>query len=109
MTIAEAIDGFEQRWVAGQPFTPRTAYDRTLRLLAFWLESAGRSVSDELVTLVPEDLDAFVHWHVVNALADDADGSRKIALHVARLGSYLAAACDRPDLDVGRARLRAQV
>jgi hypothetical protein len=32
-----------------------------------------------------------------------------VALHVARLGSHLAGACDRPDLDLGRARLRAQV
>ncbi|MEA2479583.1 MAG: hypothetical protein QOJ07_1505 [Thermoleophilaceae bacterium] len=109
MTIGEAIAGFEQRWVAGQAMTPRTAYERTLRLLAFWLESAGRSASDELETLLPADLDAFVHWHAANALADDADGSRKVALHVARLGSHLAGACDRPDLDLGRARLRAQV
>jgi hypothetical protein len=109
VTIAEAIGGFEQGWVAGQAMTPRTAYERTLRLLAFWLESAGRSVSDDLATLLPADLDAFVHWHAANALADDADGSRKVALHVARLGGYLAAACDRRDLDVGRARLRAQV
>ncbi len=54
-------------------------------------------------------LDAFVRWHAVHHLADDAEGSRKIALHVARLGTYLATACERPDLDVGRGRLRAQV
>jgi hypothetical protein len=109
VTIAEAIVGFEQGWVAGQAITPRTAYERTLRLFGFWLESAGRSGADDLATLVPEDLDAFVHWHAANALADDADGSRKIALHVARLGTYLGTTCGRPDLDVGRERLRAQV
>ena len=109
MTIAEAIAGFEHGWVAGQEVTPRTAYERTLRLLAFWLETTGRSVSDDLSTLVPEDLDAFVRWHAAHGLADDAAGSRKVALHAARLGSHLAAACDRPDLDVGRDRLRAQV
>ena len=70
--------------------TPRTAYERTLRLFGFWLESSGRSAADDLATVLPDDLDAFVHWHAVNHLADDAEGSRKIALHVARLGSYLA-------------------
>ncbi len=109
MTIAEAIAGFEQGWVAGQAVTPRMSYERTLRLFGFWLESSGRSASDELATLVPDDLDAFVRWHVANALTDDAEGSRKVALHVARLGTHLATACDRPDLDVGRERLRAQV
>ena len=109
MTIAEAIVGFEQGWVAEQAMTPRTAYERTLRLFGFWLDSSGRSGADDLATLVPDDLDAFVRWHTVHHLADDAEGSRKIALHVARLGTYLATACERPDLDVGRGRLRAQV
>jgi hypothetical protein len=109
VTIAEAIAGFERGWVADQAVTPRFAYGRTLRLLAFWLESSGRSTADDLSTLVPNDLDAFVGWHATNGLADDADGSRKVALHVARLGTHLATACERPDLDVGRDRLRAQV
>jgi hypothetical protein len=109
VTIAEAIAGFDQGWVAGQAMTPRTAYERTLRLLAFWLESAGRSDADDLATLTPADLEAFIRWHAANALTDDAEGSRKVALHVARLGAHLATACDRPDLDVGRDRLRAQV
>ena len=109
MTIAEAIAGFEQGWVAGQAVTPRFAYERTLRMLAFWLEQTGRSPSDDLATLVPADLESFVAWHASSGLADDPEGSRKVALHVARLGAYVAAACDRPDLDVGRDRLRAQV
>jgi hypothetical protein len=108
VTIAEAIAGFEQGWVSDQAMTPRFAYERTLRLLAFWLESAGRSTADDLSTLVPEDLGAFVAWHVAHGLADDVDGSRKVALHVARLGAHLAAACGRADLDVGREHLRAQ-
>ncbi len=109
MTIAEAIAGFEQGWVAEQALTPRFSYERTLRMLAFWLKQTGRSASDDVATLVPADLEAFVAWHAASGLADDAEGSRKIAVHVARLGAYLAAACDRPDLDVGRDRLRAQV
>ena len=109
MTIAEAIAGFEQAWVAGQAVTPRFAYERTLRLLAFWLEQTDRSAADDLVTLAPADLEAFVAWHASSGLADDPEGSRKIALHVARLGAYLGEACDRQDLNVGRDRLRAQV
>jgi hypothetical protein len=109
VTIAEAIAGFEQGWVADQAVTPRLAYGRTLRMLAFWLESTGRAASDDLSTLAPADLEAFVSWHAANGLADDPEGSRKTALHVARLGAYLAASCARADLDVGRDRLRAQV
>jgi hypothetical protein len=109
VTIAEAIAGFERGWVAGQAVTPRLAYERTLRLLAFWLEQTGRSASDDLATLVPADLEAFVAWHASSGLADDPEGSRKIALHTARLGAYLGSSCDRADLDVGRDRLRAQV
>ncbi len=109
MTIAEAIAGFERGWVAGQAVTPRFAYERTLRMLAFWLERTGRSASDDLATLVPGDLEAFVAWHAASGLADDPEGSRKIALHTARLGAYLAEVCERTDLDVGRDRLRAQV
>ena len=109
MTVAEAVAGFEQEWVAGQAVTPRIAYQRTLRMLSFWLEQAGRSAADDLATLAPADLEAFVAWHAASGLADDPEGSRKVALHVARLGAYLGSACDRPDLDVGRDRLRGQV
>jgi hypothetical protein len=109
VTIAEALAGFEQEWVAGQAVTPRFAYERTLRMLAFWLEQTGRSPSDDLATLTPADLESFVAWHAASGLADDAEGSRKVALHLARLGAHVAVACGRPDLDVGRDRLRAQV
>ena len=109
MTIAEALHGFEQGWVAAQSVTPRMAYERSLRMLAFWLERNGRSPADDLATLTPADLEAFVRWHAASGLVDDAEASRKVALHVARLGGYLAEQCDRPDLAVARDRLRAAV
>jgi hypothetical protein len=109
MTIAEALDAFAAGWVAEQPVTPRIAYERTLRLLAFHLAEQGRSAGEDLDRLTPADLEAFVAWHAASGLADDADGSRKIALHVARLGAFLAERCGRPDLDLGRERLRSLV
>lgn len=109
MTVAEALRAFDEGWVQEQAVTPRVAYERTLRMLAFWLEREGRSPEDDLATLTPGDLEAFVRWHAASGLADDAEGSRKVALHLARLGSFLGEQCDRPDLDVGRERLRAQV
>jgi hypothetical protein len=109
VTIAEALEGFEHGWVAAQPVTPRTAYERTLRMLAFWLERQGRSAADDLGTLTPDDLEAFVRWHAASGLVDDAEASRKVALHVARLGADLAERCDRPDLAVARDHLRALV
>ena len=63
MTIAEAIAGFEQGWVADQAVTPRMSCERTLRALGFWLERSGRTAADDLATLAPADLDAFVRWH----------------------------------------------
>ena len=109
MTIAEALQAFEQGWVASQPVTPRMAYERSLRMLAFWLERQERSAADDLATLMPADLEAFVRWHAASGLVDDAEASRKVALHVARLGGYLAEHCDRPDLAVARDQLRALV
>ena len=109
MTIGEALARFERGWVASQPVTPRTAYERTLRLLGFWLERHGRSPADDLATLHADDLEAFVRWHAASGLVDDAEASRKVALHVARLGAELAAGCDRPDLALERDRLRALV
>lgn len=109
MTIGEALASFEHGWVATQALTPRTAYERTLRLLAFWLERQGRSTQDDVATLQAEDLEAFVCWHAASGLVDDAEASRKVALHVARLGAGLADACDRPDLQLDRDRLRALV
>jgi hypothetical protein len=93
VTVGEALATFEHGWVAAQPVTPRTAYERTLRMLAFWLEREGRSTDDDVATL----------------RADDAEASRKVALHVARLGAGLAESCDRPDLALDRDRLRALV
>jgi len=107
VTIAEALATFQEEWVAAQAVTPRIAYGRTLRLVAFHLREQGRSPDDELATLRPADLEAFVVWHAASGLADDPDGSRKTALHVARLGAFCAARLGRPDLDLGRERLRA--
>jgi hypothetical protein len=109
MTIAEALDAFAGGWVAEQPVTPRIAYERTLRLLAFHLAEHGRSADEDLDRLAAADLEAFVAWHAGSGLADDADGSRKIALHVARLGAFLAERCGRADLDLGRDYLRGLV
>jgi hypothetical protein len=109
VTIGEALASFEQGWVATRPVTPRTAYQRTLRLLAFWLQREGRSTDEDLSTLRADDLAAFVRWHAASGLVDDAEASRKVALHVARLGAALAESCDRPDLAVDRDRLRALV
>ena len=53
MTIAEALDAFREAWVEEQPFTPRTAYERTLRLLAFQLERDGLSADADLDRLTP--------------------------------------------------------
>jgi len=109
VTIGEALASFEQGWVATRPVTPRVAYQRTLRMLAFWLQRGGRSTDDDLATLLPEDLEAFIRWHAASGLVDDAEASRKVALHVARLGGYLADHCDRSDLAVARDHLRALV
>jgi hypothetical protein len=109
VTIGDALATFRDGWVADQPLTPRVAYERTLRLLAFWLERQGRSPDDDLASLRAEGLEAFVRWHATSGLVDDAEGSRKVALHVARLGATLAEDCDRPDLAVSRDRLRALV
>ena len=45
-------------------------------------------------------------WHAATGMADDADGTRKVALHVARLGAFLGDTYGRRDLDLGRQRLR---
>ena len=78
-------------------------------MLAFWLQRGGRSTDDDLATLLPEDLEAFIRWHAASGLVDDAEASRKVALHVARLGAFLAQRCGRADLDLGRERLRGLV
>ncbi len=106
MTVGDAIAAFEAGWVAEQAFTPRTAYGRTLRLLRFHLAGEGVPEDAPLDRLSPAHLEGFVAWHRAAGMADDADGSRKVALHVARLGAHLATAHARPDLDLGRERLR---
>jgi hypothetical protein len=103
--VAEALEAFESEWVVAQEITPRIAYARTLRLLRFYLDSLGRHVDD----LTADDLERFVAWHAASGFADDLDGSRKIALHVTRIGADLAVRLDRPDLAVPRDRLRAAV
>jgi hypothetical protein len=107
VTIDEALDDFRAAWVDAQPITPRTAYGRTLRLLRFHLEREGLDAAEPLDRLRAAHLSGFVAWHAATGMADDGDGTRKVALHVARLGAHLAARWGRPDLDVGRERLRA--
>jgi hypothetical protein len=101
--VEAALEAFESEWVAAQEITPRIAYARTLRLLRFYLDTLGKPVDD----LTADDLEQFVAWHAASGLADDPDGSRKIALHVARIGADLAVRLDRPELAVPRDRLRA--
>ena len=107
MTVDAALDDFRAAWVDAQPITPRIAYGRTLRLLRFHLEREGLAGDAPLDGLTDAHLTGFVAWHGGAGMADDADGTRKVALHVARLGAHLAARWARPDLDVGRDRLRA--
>ena len=108
MTIGEAVARFDAEWIAAQATTPRYAYRRTLSLLALWLERSGRGSGDDLASLSADDLGAVVAWHASSGLVDDADGSRKVAVHLARLGAFLAVAADRPDLAVDRDTLRAR-
>lgn len=104
MTIDEALAAFEDDVVAGLAFTPATAYRRTARLVRLQL---GDRVGDPLDTLTADDLRAFVVWHRAHGLADDAEGTRKAAVHVARLGAYLAEREGRDDLALPRDELRA--
>ncbi|MGI9116580.1 MAG: hypothetical protein ACR2JV_02945 [Gaiellales bacterium] len=103
-TIAEALDAFEGEWVETLAFTPQTAYRRTLRLLRMEL---GARVDDPLDTLAADDLRRFVTWHRAHGLADSAEGTRKAAVHVARLGEFLGERYGAPDLAIPRDELRA--
>ena len=106
MTIDEALDEFARRG-STPAVTPRTAYGARCGCCAFQLEREGVPGDAALERLTPDaPRRAFVTWHARAGMADDADGTRKVALHVARLGAYLAARWGRPDLDVGRERLR---
>jgi hypothetical protein len=108
-TIGEALDRFDADWIAAQPVTPRTAYRRTVRLFGFHLERRGIPLEAPLERLGPDDLRGFVRWHHERDLADGDEGSRKVAVHVARLGAFLAASERRADLSLDRDALRALV
>jgi hypothetical protein len=109
VTIAAAIAAFDAGWIVHQATTPQFAYRRTLAVLGFWLERAGRSVDDDLDDLTPTDLRSFVAWHAGSGLVDDPQGSRKAAVHVARFGAWLGEHAARPELALDRDALRAIV
>lgn len=109
MTIAAALDAFADSWVAAQHVTPRSAYGRTLRLLRFHLERSGVDTDGPLDALTADHLRDFVAWHATSGMVDDADQSRRAALHIARLAEHLADAHGRDDLRLDRAALRALV
>jgi hypothetical protein len=104
MTIGEALDAFEDEWIESLAFTPHTSYRRTLRLFRMEL---GDRVEQPLETLKPDDLRAFVLWHRAHSLADSAEGTRKAAVHIARLGEFLSEQYGMPDLAIPRDDLRA--
>ena len=104
MTIGEALDAFEVEWVDPLAFTPQTSYRRTLRLLRLEL---GARVDDPLESLAPDDLRNFVLWHRAHALSDSPEGTRKAAVHIARLGEFLGEHYGAPDLAIPRDELRA--
>ena len=95
MTIGDALDAFEAEVVEPMAITPRTAYRRTVRLLRLQL---GDRVVDPRDTLTADDLRTFVTWHRAHGLSDDAEGTRKAAVHVARLGAWLDLAVSRDEL-----------
>ena len=98
MTVDEALAGFEAGWVDAQPVTPRTAYRRTVRLLRLYLRDHPPALDDDATRLDADCLRGFVVWHRAHALADTAEGSRKVAVHVARLADHLGVAVDRDEL-----------
>ena len=104
MTVAEALDAFDAEVVEPLGITPQTAYRRTLRLLRHELGARADAPLDDLIA---DDLRGFVVWHREHGLTDDAAGTRKAAVHVARLGAFLAERAGRPELAVPRDELRA--
>lgn len=108
-TVGEALDAFESSWVAGQSITPQTAYRRTLRLIGLYLRDHPPGRDAPLAELTPDVLTGFVVWHRAHALADDARGTHKVTVHIARLGAYLAAEYGMADLALDREALRALV
>ena len=82
MTVDEALTGFADGWVDAQPVTPRTAYLRTLRLLRLYLADHPPALDADAALLDADCLRGFVAWHRAHALADTAEGSRKVAVSV---------------------------
>ncbi len=109
MTVGEALTAFESSWVEQQSITPRTAYRRTLRLIGLYLRDHPPGVDAPLAELTPDVLTGFVVWHRAHALADDARGTHKVTVHVARLGGFLAEQYGMTDLAFDREELRALV
>lgn len=108
-TVGEALAAFESSWVETQPITPQTAYRRTLRLVGLYLRDHPPGIDAPLADLTPDALSGFVVWHRAHALADDARGTYKVAVHVARLGAFLAEQYGMADLALDRDALRALV
>lgn len=108
-TVESALLAFDKEWVKAQSFTPQTSYRRTLRLLRLYLETHPPALDQPVTDLRPETLTGFVLWHRQHALADDAEGTRKIAVHVARLGEFLRERYGLAELAISRDVLRALV
>jgi hypothetical protein len=106
VTIGEAVAVFDRDWASHQAVTPRSAYQRTLRLFVFYLERGGIPADTPQAAISPGVFASFVAWLSASGLEDDADGTRKVAIHTARFAAWLAAVTGRPELDVGVDRLR---
>ena len=104
MTVDEALAAFEAEVVEPMGVTPQSAYRRTVRLVRMQL---GERVAEPVDELNADDLRAFVRWHREHGLTDDAEGTRKAAVHVARLGAWLAEHGGRAELAIPRDELRA--
>jgi len=100
VTVDEALAGFEADWVDRQPVTPQAAYARTLRLIRLYLRDHPPALDADASALDADSLRGFVRWHLAHRLADTPAGTRKVAVHVARLAEHLG-------VDVGRDELRA--
>ena len=98
MTVDEALAGFETDWVAQQPVTPQAAYERTLRLLRLYLRDHPPALVADAAALDADCLRGFVRWHLEHGLADTPAGTRKVAVHVARLAEHLGIGVTRDEL-----------
>ncbi len=105
-TVGEALDAFDAAWVAEQSITPQTAYRRTLRLLRFYLTDHAPDVTEPVTALQPSTWHGFVLWHRQHALTDSAEGTRKAAVHLARLGAFMRDTYGLEELAVDRDTLR---